>query len=400
MWENTIPMDKARELRGKTSVILGNGAIERTFDVLEEMRKEHDFSKIIVVTGKSAYKKTGAWDQVEKALKKHHTQYVLFDKISPNPTNDEVDEAVKLALDIGANGVIGIGGGSPIDAAKIVAIMTIYPQYSTSELFDSLFEPKKALPILAINTTHGTGSETNRFAVLSITNRNFKIGIGYEFIYPKYAIDDPKLMVSLSKEQSAYTSIDAVNHVVEACTSFLTNPLVFLMAKEVIRLVATYLPQALEDGKNLKARYCLTYAAIIAGMSFDNSTLHLTHALEHPMSAINAELPHGLGLAVLLPTVIRKTYGKKAEILSEVLAPIIPELKGVPNEAERASKGMKKWLVSLGVDCTLATLGIGEENIDQLVDLVYKTPGNPLLLYCSPIPVTKALIESIYRESL
>ncbi|PKM94867.1 MAG: alcohol dehydrogenase [Firmicutes bacterium HGW-Firmicutes-1] len=400
MWENTIKMDKVREIRGKVSVVLGNGAIEKTFDVLKEIKKNHSFHKIIIVTGRSAYKKTGAWDHVEKALKKHHISYVLFDKISPNPTSDEVDEAVKLAIETGANGVIGIGGGSPIDAAKIVAIMTLYPEYSTSELFDSVFEPKNALPILAINTTHGTGSETNRFAVLSIKDRNFKIGIGYEFLYPKYSIDDPKLMVSLSKGQTAYTTIDALNHVLEACTSFLANPLVILMAKEVVRLIAKYLPQALEDGENLQARYCLTYAAMIAGMSFDNSTLHLTHALEHPMSAIKTELPHGLGLAVLLPAVIRETYPKKAEILAEILQPIVPDLKGLPNEAKRAAEGVKNWLISMGISDTLTTLGIGEEKLEQLVDLVYKTPGNPLLLYCSPVPVTRDLIESIYRNSL
>lgn len=400
MWESALSINKIKEIRGRTSIVIGQGAIKNTYDVIKAIRKEEPFNRIIVVAGKSAYKKTGAWAHVEKALIKHQIHYVVFDKISPNPTTEEVDEAVLIARELHANGVIGIGGGSAIDAAKSVAIMALYSNFKTEQLFTSEFEPKKALSILAINTTHGTGSEANRFAVMSIPNKHFKFGIGYDFLYPQYAINDPELMTSLSKEQTAYTSIDAVNHVIEACTSFLSNPLVHLLAKEVIRLVDKYLPVALNDGKNVEARYCLSYAASIAGMSFDNSTLHLTHALEHPLSAIKPDLPHGLGLAVLLPAVIHKIYPKKSEVLADILSPILPKLKGIPEEAEMASKGIKNWVQKMGVNQTLESFGLKEDNIDDLIELVYKTPGNALLLYCSPVPVDKKLIEDVYRASL
>lgn len=400
MWEKTVQIDEIREIRGETSVILGVGAIEKMTGALKRIRKKEDFDKIIIITGRSSYKKTGAWDHVVKALDKYDIKYTLYDRVSPNPTTEEVDEAVKMAREINANGVIAIGGGSAIDAAKSVAIMALYPEYNTTELYECYFEPTDALPILAINTTHGTGSETNRFAVLSIPNKNFKIGIDYDFIYPKIAIEDPKLMVSLSKYQTIYTSIDAVNHALEACTSHLLTPYTVMVAKEVVRLVAKYLPEAILDGENLEARYYLTYASVIAGRSFDSSVLHLTHALEHPLSAVKPDISHGLGLALLLPSVIRNIYKERAEILAEVLSPIIPDLKGNKSEYDEAAKGIQNWLISLGITDTLSTLGFTEENIEDIVGLVYKTPGISVLLFCSPVPVTKKLVRSIYTESL
>lgn len=400
MWEDTLSMNKIREIKGRTTLMIGQGAVAHIYDVLKKVKNNESFNRIIVMTGRSAYIKTGAWEHVEKALKKHHIQYTVYNKISPNPTTEEVDEAVIMAREIQADGVIGIGGGSAIDAAKSVAVMALYPNYKTEELFLSKFEPQKALSILAINTTHGTGSECNKFAVMNIPNKQFKLGIGYDFLYPKFAINDPQLMTSLSTEQTVYTSIDAVNHVIEACTSFLSNPLVHLMSKEVVRLVNKYLPVVLKDEKNIESRYCLSYASSIAGMSFDNSTLHLTHALEHPLSAIKPDLPHGLGLAVLMPAIIERIYPKKADILAEVLCPVLPQLKGTPDEAKLASKGIKEWLEKMGINDTLGSLGIKEENIEGLTELVYQTPGNTMLLYCSPVPVVKELIEEIYRGSL
>jgi alcohol dehydrogenase class IV len=400
MWEKSIPIDEITQIRGETTVILGIGAIERTSRAIKEIRKKDDFDKVIIVTGKSSYKKTGAWDHVVKALNKYNIKYVLYNKVSSNPTTEEVDEAVKMAREINANGVIAIGGGSAIDAAKSTAIMTLYPEYNTTELFECYFEPTEALPILAINTTHGTGSETNRFAVLNVPSKDFKIGIDYDFIYPKIAIEDPKLMISLSENQTKYTAIDAVNHALEACTSIFASPYSIMIAKEVVRLVAKYLPEALEDGENLEARYCLTYASVIAGKSFDSSSLHITHALEHPLSAVNKDISHGLGLTLLLPSVIKNIYKEKAEILADVLSPIVPDLKGTKREANKAAKGVKKWLTSLGVTDTLSTLGFNEDDIEGLVQLVYKTPGISVMLFCSPVPVTQELVEGVYREAL
>ncbi|SHK57144.1 iron-containing alcohol dehydrogenase [Paramaledivibacter caminithermalis] len=401
MWEKTMPINEVRELRGKTNIFLGVGAIEKIFDIAKEI-KEKGIDKVAIVTGKSSYVKCGAWHYIEKALKENHIEFVLYNKVTPNPLSTQVDGATKMARELGAKAVIGIGGGSPIDTAKSVAIMTLYPEYTTADLYEYNFIPTKSLPVIAINTTHGTGTEADRFAVVSVLEdgKEYKPAIAYDFSYPMYSIDDPKLMVSLPKSQTAYTSIDAINHVVEACTTAVTTPYAVMLAKETVRLMAKYLPNALENGEDLEARYYLTYASTIAGICFDNGMLHLTHALEHPLSAIKPDLAHGLGLAMLLPAVVRNIYSARPEVLADVLSPIVPELKGTKEEAEKAANGVREWLEKVGVKETLTDLGFKEEHIEKLVELVFTTPSLDLLLGCSPIPPTKELVEKVYRESL
>lgn len=162
----------------------------------------------------------------------------------------------------------------------------------------------------------------NRFAVATVTELNYKPAIAYDCLYPRYAIDDPALMTGLSPEQTLYVSIDAVNHVLEAATTTVSNPFAVLLAKQTIRLVHDYLPKAMSDPKNLKARYQLTFAALLAGVSFDNGLLHFTHALEHPLSAVQPNLTHGLGLAVLLPAVIKEIYPARPGVLAHILEPL------------------------------------------------------------------------------
>lgn len=276
------------------------------------------------MSGKGAYKVTGAWDYVEKALINNGIGYINYAKVTPNPTTDAINEAVSEAKQFGAKAVIAIGGGSPIDTGKSVAILLEYTDKTAEELYDLEFAPQKAAPIVAINLTHGTGTEVNRFAVATNLKKNFKPAIAYDCIYPTYSIDDPQLMTKLSKNQTLYTSIDAINHVVEAATSKVASPYAITLAKETIRLVAKYLPKAAEDLENPEYRYYLLYASLLGGVGFDNGLLHYTHALEHPLSAIKPELSHGLGLAMLLPAVIKAIYPEKAATLADILEPIAP----------------------------------------------------------------------------
>ena len=303
MWEKDININEIREIRTKTTAYVGVGAIEKFNDIAKEM-SDKGLDSVLIMTGRGAYKKTGAWDVVEKALKDNNIKYVLYDRITPNPEHKDVDEAVVMAKEINAKAVIGIGGGSPIDAAKFAAILLEYPDNKAADLCKFTLIPNKAVPVVAINLTHGTGTEVDRFAVVSIPEEELKPAIAYDCIYPIYAIDDPGLMTSLSEFQTMSVSVDAVNHVFEAATSIVANPLSILLAKETVRLVHDYLPKALKDGSDLEARYYLAYASMIAGTSFDNGLLHFTHALEHPLSAVKTDLTHGFGLGILLPALL------------------------------------------------------------------------------------------------
>ena len=399
MWEKDIDIHEVREIRTRTSVFFGVGAIKKIEDIAKAL-KDKGIDKVIVMSGRNAYKATGAWDYVEKALKNNGIGYVNYAEVTPNPTTHHVNDAAKLAKDFGAKAVIAIGGGSPTDAGKSVAILLEYPDKTAEQIYDFEFAPEKAAPIVSINLTHGTGTETNRFAVVTNLEKNFKPAIAYDCIYPMFAIDDPQLMTKLSPKQTRYVSIDAINHVVEAATSKVLSPYCVTLAREVIALVARYLPKALENPEDLEARYFLAYAAMMGGVCFDNGLLHYTHALEHPLSAVKPELSHGLGLAILLPAVIKTIYPAKANILADILAPIVSGLKGEAQDAEKAAKGVEKWLQSVGVTEKLTDEGFAESDVEKLVNLVYTTPSLDGLLAIAPTGNGRDIVEKIYRESL
>ncbi len=399
MWELAVNPNKVFELRCKNTTYFGIGAIHKITDILDHF-KEHNITKILFVTGKGSYKVSGAWDVVKPALDEKGFDYKLYDKVGPNPTVDMIDEAAKLGKEMGAEAIISIGGGSPADTAKSVSVLLKYTDKDARQLYNLEFAPEGAVPLVVINLTHGTGTEVDRFAVATIPEKNYKPAIAYECLYPRFAIDDPALMKNLSRTQTIAVTVDAVNHVIEAVTTKAASPYSILTAKETIRLVARYLPIVLKDPENLTARYYLLYASLLAGISFDNGLLHLTHALEHPLSAVKGDLSHGLGLGAILPAVIEAIYPAESEVLADILYPIVPDLKGLPAEAKYAACRFEEWLFSVGCTEKLADLGFTENDIPKLVELVKTTPSLDGLCAMSPIPATDKVITDIFTKSL
>lgn len=401
MWERNNNINEVKTIISRTTCFLGVGAIKKVDKICAKL-VEMGINKVLVVTGHGSYKATGAWDYVTKAFKAKNIDYVLYDKVTPNPTVDSIDEAVALGKDIGAKAVFGIGGGSPIDAAKSAAILLEYPDKNARDIYEFRFAPNKAAPIIAINLTHGTGTEVDRFAVASILEKDFKPAIAYDCIYPMYAIDDPALMTGLSTNQTKYVSIDAVNHVVEASTTkAFSSPYTILLAEETVRLVDKYLPRAVANPADLEARYYLLYASMIAGISFDNGMLHLTHGLEHPLSAVKPTLTHGLGLAMILPSVVEACWPVASEILIDVLKPMFPgNLTADPSNAAAAADAVEAWMVKMGVPEKLSDMGYTEADVEKLVRLTRETPSLGGLLDLAPIAATPEVVEKIYRDSL
>jgi len=399
MWETKINPSKVFELRCKNTTYFGIGSIQKIKDILEVL-KNKGIDNVIFITGKGSYKASGAWDVVKPILDELDLKYSLYDRVGPNPTVDMIDEATKIGRESGAKAVVGIGGGSPIDTAKSVAVLLKYTDKNARELYEQKFIPEEAVPIIAINLTHGTGTEVDRFAVATIPEKNYKPAIAYDCLYPMYAIDDPALMTKLDKKQTIAVTVDALNHITEAATTLAASPYSILTAKETVRLIVRYLPAAVNDPLNLVARYYLLYASALAGISFDNGLLHLTHALEHPLSAVKPEIAHGLGLGAILPAVIKAIYPATAEILADVYSPMVPGLKGLPSEAEYVSQKVEEWLFNVGCTQKLSDFGFTKEDIPTLVNLAKTTPSLDGLLSIAPIEATESVIEKIYVESL
>ena len=394
-WEKELNINEVKEIRTRTCVYFGCGAIQKINDIAK-IYSERGIDKVIVMSGRNAYKSTGAWAVVEKALKENNIGYINYDKVTPNPTTDAIDEATQMAKEFGAKAVTTIGGGSPTDAGKSVAILLKYPNETGSSLYEFKFNAQKAVPIVAINLTHGTGSETNRFAVATILEKNYKPAIAYDCIYPEFAIDDPDLMIGLSPKQTRYVSIDAVNHVIEAATSVVASPYSVTLARQVIELVAKYLPKAIANPSDKEARYYLCYAAMMGGVCFDNGLLHYTHALEHPLSAMKPDFSHGLGLAILLPAVIKNIYSAKSETLSYILEPIAKDTIS----AEKAAESVYEWLKSVDVPNKLKDEGFTEADVEKLTELAFTTPSLDGLLGIAPTKATREAVAQIYKESL
>lgn len=387
---------------GRNTCFLGCGAINQIDGILEGY-KNKGIEKFLVCTSHTAYAKCGAWDPCLEAFEKHGIEFVHYDGCVPNPTHTSVDEGVAMGKELGAQAVLAIGGGSPIDAGKSMAILLHeeHQDNNAEELCDFAFDVKGALPIVAINTTHGTGTEVDRFAVVSNLDKKIKPALAYDCIYPEVSINDPEIMVSLTQEQTLFTSLDALNHVNEAATTICTSPYCIMLAREVLDLIHHYLPISLKDPSDLEAKYFLTYAAMVAGICFDIGVLHLTHALEHPLSALKPELYHGEGLCMLLPSVNKVIYPFVGETLADIYANILPGYTGKPEEAETFAKDLEQWLKEMGCTNKLKDHGFGVDDIPELMLSGKCTAGLWDLAPCwgdgKPDPI---VCEKIFEESM
>lgn len=375
----------------------GVGAISKIEDIVKSLRSRGQ-GKILVVTDKIAYKACGGWDIVEPVLNKEAEGFEHYSDVRPNPTYDNCEEAARMGEKMKATSILAIGGGSAMDTAKTTAVLMHHPGKKSADFYEKGELVTGALPIVAINTSHGTGSETDAFAVAQSDGHD-KPAINSPHIYPTYAIEDPQLTASMPLNQTIATSIDAMNHATEAATTITTNPYSILLAQDAIRLVATYLPQAIVEPNNLTPRYWLMYASALAGISFDIGLLHITHAMEHAMSAINSKVAHGDGLGILMPAMIQEIYHAVPEVLADLYRPIVPELQGLPGEGGYAAERIKEWFAKVGQSTSMEGY-FTEKDVSSLVDMTKKSMLANMLLPLAPIPVDDQVLYRIFKESL
>ena len=287
-----------------TPVLFGEGVSKETGKKL----KEYGIGKILCVYDKGI-KKAGVADRIIANIKAEGIDVVEFDGVLPDPPVETVDEGGELARKENVDGVLGIGGGSSLDTAKSINALLGNPGSIKDYIgLDISQQPGKS--VFAIPTTSGTGSEVTAVSVITNKEQGLKQGIGGPNCTPKLAIVDPELTLGLPPSLTASTGMDAFSHAIEAYTSTMHNPMSDLLALEAVSLIVKYLPIAVADGSNIEARSKMSFASMIAGMSFNDSFPHLGHAIAHAIGA-KFHVPHGVGCGLAAPTVL--------EYLSDVL---------------------------------------------------------------------------------
>ncbi|OON93518.1 MAG: alcohol dehydrogenase [Candidatus Epulonipiscioides saccharophilum] len=258
--------------------------------------------KALIVTGGTSTTKLGYVKRVQDLLAQADRESIVYDKVQPNPTVESVREASKLARDNNCSFIVGLGGGSSLDAAKAIAIMCT----NDGDLWDyigsgtGLGNPieNMPLPMIAITTTAGTGTEADPWMV--ITNDKEKIGFGdFDKTFPLYSIVDPKLMLSIPPHLTAYQGFDALFHSLEGYIANTATLISDLFAIESIRLIGKYLPIAVKNPQDIEARGYVALANTYAGFVESLSSCTSEHSIEHALSGFHHDLPHGAGLIMI-----------------------------------------------------------------------------------------------------
>lgn len=325
--------------------------------------------------------KAGLLVRLEEVLRGAAIPYAVFDKTVPNPTTDNVDEALKIYRAEGCDFLIGLGGGSSMDCAKALGAKIAKPKKPLSKMKGILKVRKKIPTLIAIPTTAGTGSETTLAAVIVDSKTRHKYAINDFPLIPEYAVLDPAVTVSLPPQITATTGMDALTHAVEAYIGRSTTKKTRAEAIEAVRLIFNNIERAYADGSNLQARAGMLKGSYLAGCAFTKSYVGYVHAIAHSLGG-EYNVPHGLANAVILPMLL-EAYGKKIHKKLKNLA-IAAGLADANTPKERAAAdfiaAIKTLKVEFGIGDTFKELKSGD--IDRLARYADKE-ANPLY----PVPV-------------
>ncbi|SHO49022.1 iron-containing alcohol dehydrogenase [Desulfopila aestuarii] len=337
---------------------------------------------LIVITGGKSMKANGYLERVVELLKKNDVQSVVFDKIMPNPILRHVMEGAELARKEQCDFVIGLGGGSSIDSAKSIAVMAKnegdYWDYIGGGTGKGKPVTGGVLPIVAITTTAGTGTEADPWTVITHEERNEKIGFGIPETFPVLSIVDPELMLTVPPKLTAYQGFDAFFHAAEGVIAKIATPVSDIYALKSIELINTYLPTAVANGQDIDARTNVALANTLSGFVESTSSCTSEHSLEHALSAYYPELPHGAGLIILSEAYFSFFAEKVPDRLVMMAKAMGKSTDGV--EESKQPYLFVEALVELQEKCGVRNLklsdyGIKKEDIPKFAKNAFETMG-------------------------
>ncbi|QXI29901.1 L-threonine dehydrogenase [Pseudomonas vanderleydeniana] len=370
--------------------IMGIDCLDEAMDAI----RNHGFRKALIVTD-AGLAKAGVAMRIAEALALRDIDSLIFDGAKPNPSIANVEQGLAALKDGKCDFVVSLGGGSPHDCAKGIALCATNGGHIRDyEGVDRSAKPQ--LPLVAINTTAGTASEMTRFCIITDESRHVKMAIVDRNVTPLLSVNDPALMVAMPKGLTAATGMDALTHAIEAYVSTAASPITDACAIKAIELISANLRLAVRDGSDLKARENMAYAQFLAGMAFNNASLGYVHAMAHQLGGFY-DLPHGVCNAVLLPHVQTFNASVCPRRLADVARALGTDIAGLsPEEAAQAAiTAIRSLARDVEIPAGLRELGAKLQDIPVLA-------ANALKDACgltNPRAADQRQIEEIFRNA-
>ncbi|ASJ40581.1 L-threonine dehydrogenase [Vibrio vulnificus] len=371
--------------------LMGAGCLKDAADSI----KAQGFTKGLIVTDK-ILNQIGVVKQVQDLLSERGVSAVVFDGTQPNPTISNVNAGLELLKQNDCDFVISLGGGSPHDCAKGIALVASNGgAIADYEGVDKSAKPM--LPLIAINTTAGTASEMTRFCIITDEARHIKMAIVDKHTTPLISVNDPELMLAKPASLTAATGMDALTHAVEAYVSIAATPITDAVAIKAIELIQAHLRTAVAHGEDIEAREQMAYAQFMAGMAFNNASLGYVHAMAHQLGGFY-DLPHGVCNAILLPHVQRYNAQVCPERLRDVAKAMGVNVEGMSAEqgADAAIEAIVQLAKDVGIPTGIRELGAKLEDIPTLADNALKDACG----FTNPKQATHEEISAIFEAAM
>lgn len=338
-----------------TEIVFGCGVLKEAGAQTARFGK-----KAIIVTDNRLPGFGDGFKRLCESLEAAGVSYVHFDGVIPNPTTDVVTAGANMAKEFGAEVAIGMGGGSSMDTAKAIAVEATHEGSAWNYLHYTAGPTEKTLPIIAISTTAGTGSQTTPCAVITNTEKLDKSAIWHKNIFPRVAIVDPELTATMPASVTAQTGFDAFCHNFEAYLSVNTNPLVEAMAIDAIERIAVNLPKVLEDGRDMEARSEMAWADTLGGLTNASAGVTLPHGLGMQVGGHCPHVTHGQALAAIYPAFTRYTYESAKEKFDKVGA--------IFDSSVDACTAIDNFLKKINLFIDFKSLNVTKEDLRAIAD--------------------------------
>lgn len=370
--------------------MMGIGSLDEAIAALPQ----YHFRRALIVTD-AGLAKAGVAEKVAKLLAQQDIQSVLFDGAKPNPTVANVEAGLAILRQHECDFVISLGGGSPHDCAKGIALCATNGGHIAD--YEGVDQSKKPqLPLVAINTTAGTASEMTRFCIITDEKRHVKMAIVDRNVTPLLSVNDPALMAAMPKGLTAATGMDALTHATEAYVSTAATPITDACALKAVALISQNLRRAVSHGDDMTARENMAYAQFLAGMAFNNASLGYVHAMAHQLGGFY-DLPHGVCNAILLPHVEEFNVSTSAGRLKDIAQAMGEKVEGLSDEegAKVAIAAIRRLSKDIGIPSGLAELGAKEQDVPTLAANAMQDACG----FTNPRRAEQAEIEEIFRRA-